>query len=149
MIEVIKDDRVPDFCHKTEYSAGYDLYACINEPIDVLPGETKLIPTGIKINMMTDCPSCMGLVFPRSGVSLKTNLRIANSVGLIDADYQGEIKVIMWNCGNKTELIKPLDRIAQLVFANHQFHTFNSINFVKEFSNSTERGSGGFGSTGK
>lgn len=145
MIEVIKDSRVPDFCHKTEYSAGYDLYACLDEPITIRPGQIVLVPTGIRLNMMRSKNS-MALVLPRSGVSLKTNLRITNSPGLIDQDYTGEIKIIIQNIDPHSDaIIQPLDRIAQLVLCNHNN---DWVHFVDTLGDSTERGSNGFGSTG-
>lgn len=143
MIEVIKEDWVPAFKKSTEYSAGYDLYC--QHGLCIEPGVTLLIPTGIKINMMHDSCS-FAMVVPRSGVSLKTNLRICNSPGIIDMDYRGEIKIIMQNIGKKDETIEPLSRIAQLIFCHYGN---SSIDFVKEFKDNTERGSGGFGSTGK
>lgn len=146
MIEVIKDSRVPDFEQKTEYSAGYDLYACVDESIVIHPMQTVLIPTGIKLNM-TKHPYLFGMVVPRSGMSLKTNLRICNSPGIIDADYQGEVKIIMQNIQQNGDcIIQPLDRIAQIVFT--QMNMTTDIRFVDEFESSSERGSNGFGSTG-
>jgi len=147
MIEVIKKDNVPDFCHKTPYSAGYDLYACLDEPVDINPLEIKLIDSGIRLNMLKEpYDGICALVLPRSGMSLKTNLRVCNSPGLCDADYQGNIKIIIQNIGSTTERINPLDRIAQLVFIT----TKNpEIKFVDKFDVTTERGTGGFGSTGK
>ena len=148
-VQVIKDPKVPDFCRKTPYSAGYDLY---NIEGDMLlnPMWKKAIRTGIKVNMMA-CPfGTCALVLPRSGLSLKTDLRICNSPGLIDQDYQGEICVIIQNIGNKAEHIKYLDRIAQLVFLKTALTSqYTDVTFVDEFKYSTERGENGFGSTGR
>jgi len=145
MVNVIKDPKVPSFENKTKYSAGFDLYN-IGGDITLKPLEKTLISTGIKIDMMGMKDKCAALVFPRSGVSLKTNLRVCNSVGLCDQDYRGEVKVIIQNIGNTDETIKDLDRIAQLVFVPI---IVPNVQFETEFSDTTERGEGGFGSTGK
>lgn len=142
MIQVIKEDWVPAFKKSTEYSAGYDLWC--EKFTRIEPKQTVLISTGIKINMMNDSCS-FAMVVPRSGMSLKTNLRICNSPGIIDQDYRGEIKIIMQNIGDEFVDIEPMTRIAQLIFCKH---SNSSINFVNEFSDTTERGEGGFGSTG-
>jgi dUTP pyrophosphatase len=142
MIQVIKEDWVPAFKKSTEYSAGYDLWS--KDFVRVEPMQTVLIPTGIRVNMMHDSCS-FAMVVPRSGMSLKTNLRICNSPGIIDMDYRGEIKIIMQNIGDKFVDIEPMTRIAQLVFCHYGN---SSIDFVKEFTDTTDRGEGGFGSTG-
>ena len=147
-VEVIKDPNVPDFCRKTRYSAGYDLYN--NDGYFVLqPMQKKLVHTGIKLNMMPCNFGTCALVLPRSGVSLKTNLRICNSPGLIDQDYQGEICIILQNIGNTVETVLSLERIAQLVFIKSPLTSQDTdVRFVDRFRYSTERGEKGFGSTG-
>ena len=142
MIQVIKEDWVPTFKKSTEYSAGYDLYC--KDSLKLKPGDRLLIPTGIRINMMHDSCS-FAMVVPRSGISARTNLRICNSPGIIDMDYRGEIKIIMQNIGNEDEIIEAQSRIAQLIFCHYGN---SSIDFVKEFTDTTDRGEGGFGSTG-
>lgn len=143
MIEIIKNKDVPAFKHGTQYSAGYDLY-CMDEDFTLEAGQTMLVHTGIKVNMMETNNTC-ALVLPRSGLSLKTNLRVANSPGLIDKDYRGEICVILHNIGNYGVKVLKFDRIAQLMFINYEE---NNIKFVEKFKDETDRGSGGFGSTG-
>ena len=133
------------------YAAGYDLRACIDECVTIMPGEAKLIDTGIRLNMLSDenLPKNAGLVallFPRSGLGHKRGLVLGNGTGVIDMDYQGEIKVSLLNRGQDIQRIDPLDRIAQLVFMPVYHPTFN---IVREFSDVTDRGEGGFGSTGK
>lgn len=142
MIEVIKEDWVPDFKHATQYSAGYDLY-CKNK-MYIKPMEIVKIDTGIRVNMMNDV-NCMGLIFPRSGLSSKSNLRLCNSVGLVDQDYHGPLIVCLQNIGKEEEFLPELARVAQIVFC---YHNNNSIDFVKSFNTTTKRGDGGFGSTG-
>ena len=148
-VQVIKDSNIPDFCRKTRYSAGYDLYN--NDGyFDLKPMEKKLVHTGIKVNMMQCDSGTCALVLPRSGVSLKTNLRICNSPGLIDQDYQGEICIILQNIGNTVENVLSLERIAQLVFIKSSLSSQDTdVTFVDDFKYSTERGENGFGFTGK
>lgn len=150
MIRVIKDRAVPKFEKATKGSAAYDLYY-IGEPIAIYPGKTELLSTGIKLDL-SGVPGMYALVLPRSGVSLKTNLRVANAPGLIDNDYQGEVKVIIHNSSyNKVETVNTGDRIAQLLFCSQIPVTEEAfkIEFVDGFKSTTERGEGGFGSTGK
>jgi dUTP pyrophosphatase len=129
--------------YATTGSAGIDLRACINEPQNLLPGECALIPSGIAVHIAD--PTLAGILLPRSGLGHKHGIVLGNLVGLIDSDYQGEIKISCWNRGNDTFLINPGDRIAQLAFVPvEQVH----FEVVKEF-NQSDRHTGGFGHTGR
>ena len=124
------------------YAAGYDLFADLEESIEIQPHETKMIGTGLAMEVPK---GYFGGVFARSGLSAKEGLRPANCVGVVDADYRGEVKVALHNDGEVVREIKPGQKIAQLVVV-----PFLSVEFdeVKELSK-TVRGVGGFGSTGK
>ncbi len=128
--------------YATEGSAGLDLCACIDKPLDIEPGETHLLPTGIAIHI--DDPSLAAILLPRSGLGHKHGIVLGNLTGLIDSDYQGQVFVSCWNRGNQTFRIEPGHRIAQMVFIPVIQAAFN---VVDEF-NSSERADGGFGSTG-
>jgi len=128
--------------YATPGAAGLDLRACLEAPVRLHPGETKLVPTGMAIHL--DDPGLAAIVLPRSGLGHKHGIVLGNLVGLIDSDYQGEIYVSVWNRGREVFLIDPLDRIAQLVVIPVVQVAFN---VVGEFGHS-ERGSDGFGSTG-
>jgi dUTP pyrophosphatase len=134
-------DYVPHYA--TPGSAGIDLRACIDVAIKIHPGETILVPTGMAIHLAD--PGLAAMILPRSGLGHKHGIVLGNLVGLIDSDYQGELLVSTWNRGHETFTINPLDRLAQLVVVPIVQVTFN---VVDEFA-SSERGSGGFGSTGK
>ena len=129
--------------YATPGSAGLDLRACIDSARTLLPGETQLIPTGIAIHLAD--PGLAAMILPRSGLGHKHGIVLGNLVGLIDSDYQGEIMVSTWNRGNEPFTLNPLDRLAQLVVVPVLQVAFN---VVDEFDTST-RGAGGFGSTGK
>ena len=129
--------------YASEGSAGLDLRACINDPIVINPGKTELIPTGISIFIQD--PGYAGLILPRSGLGHKHGIVLGNLVGLIDSDYQGELFISTWNRGTSSFTINSLDRIAQLVIVPVSQATFN---LVTDYAKS-ERGVGGFGSTGK
>ena len=124
-------------------SAGLDLRACIEKELVINPGETKLIPSGISIYIKN--PGYAALILPRSGLGHKHGIVLGNLVGLIDSDYQGELLISCWNRGNKEFIINPLERIAQLVLVPVYQASFNLVNDFE----SSERGEGGFGSTGK
>ena len=125
----------------SEYSAGADLYACIDSEVTILPGETKLIKTGLAIEV----PEGYGaFIYARSGLASKRGLAPANKVGVVDADYRGEVMVALHNHSCEAQAISVGERIAQMVIAPFLKAEFN---VVDELS-STERGSGGFGSTG-
>jgi dUTP pyrophosphatase len=134
-------DQLPNYA--TPGSAGLDLRACIDTPLLISPGETHLIPTGLSLYIAN--PGFAGMILPRSGLGHKNGIVLGNLVGLIDADYQGPLMVSTWNRGQQPFTINPLDRLAQLVIVPIQQVEFN---IVDEFP-STDRGAGGFGSTGK
>jgi dUTP pyrophosphatase len=129
--------------YASEGSAGLDLRACIEHVQTLNPGETFLIPTGISIFIKD--PNYAGLILPRSGLGHKHGIVLGNLVGLIDSDYQGELLISCWNRGDKSFLINPLERVAQLVIVPVAQAKFNLVDDYVE----TERGEGGFGSTGK
>lgn len=128
--------------YATSGSAGMDLRACIEAPVAVAAGETVMIPTGIAINMQN--PQMAAMILPRSGLGHKHGIVLGNLVGLIDSDYQGEIKISCWNRSAESYTIAVGERIAQLVFIPTLKASFN---IVSEFV-TTERGEGGFGHTG-
>ena len=129
--------------YATNGAAGLDLRACIAGPITVTPGETHLVPTGIAIHL--DDPSLAAVILPRSGLGHKHGIVLGNLVGLIDSDYQGQIFVSLWNRGQTPFVLNPMERIAQMVVVPV---VQVALNVVEDFSDS-ERGAGGFGSTGK
>jgi dUTP pyrophosphatase len=131
--------------YATPGSAGLDLRACIDAPIDLAPGATTLIPTGIAIHIAD--PGYAALILPRSGLGHKHGVVLGNLVGLIDSDYQGELMVSVWNrnaLGGASFTINPQERVAQLVIVPVQQVKFME---VAEFD-ASDRGAGGFGSTG-
>lgn len=123
-------------------AAGADLYACLEEALTIAPGETKAIPTGIALEVPR---SCAGLVYARSGLACKQGLAPANKVGVIDSDYRGEVLVMLHNHGSEVREIAPGDRIAQLVITPVYTPGFAEVSELSD----TDRGTGGFGSTGK
>ena len=129
--------------YATTGSAGLDLRACIDEPVTIAPGETVLIPTGLSIHIAD--PGYAAMILPRSGLGHKNGIVLGNLVGLIDSDYQGPLQVSTWNRGGTGFTIRPMDRIAQLIVVPVMQV---ELNVVEEFE-ATERGAGGFGSTGK
>jgi len=129
--------------YASDGSAGLDLRACIEHVQTLNPGETFLIPTGISIYIKD--PNYAGLILPRSGLGHKHGIVLGNLVGLIDSDYQGELLISCWNRGDKSFLINPLERVAQLVIVPVAQAKFNLVDDYV----ATERGEGGFGSTGK
>lgn len=134
--------EIPFPNYATGGSAGMDLRACLDTEVEIKPGEIKMISTGICIHIMDSCVG--GFVYPRSGISSKYGVSLANCVGVIDSDYTGEILCPMINHGNDSYTIKSGDRIAQIVFMPI---SKVELNLVEELEH-TERGSGGFGSTG-
>lgn len=134
-------DQLPSYA--TPGSAGLDLRACIDAPLTIEPGTTHLIPTGLAIHIAD--PSYAALILPRSGLGHKHGIVLGNLVGLIDSDYQGELMVSTWNRGQTAFVLNPLERLAQLVIVPVAQVAFN---LVDDFT-SSERGAGGFGSTGK
>ncbi len=134
-------DSLPHYA--TAGAAGLDLRACLDAPLDLAPGQTELVPSGIAIHVGD--PRYAAIVLPRSGLGHKHGIVLGNLVGLIDSDYQGQVMVSVWNRGQASFTIHPLDRIAQLVIIPV---LQVELNVVEEFA-ASERGAGGFGSTGK
>ena len=134
-------DQLPAYA--TPGSAGLDLRACIDEPITIEPGQTVLIPTGLAIYLGD--PGYAAMILPRSGMGHKNGIVLGNLVGLIDSDYQGQLMVSTWNRGQHAFTLNPMERLAQLIIVPVLQVGFN---VVEEFGDS-ERGVGGFGSTGK
>ncbi|HMX21945.1 MAG TPA: dUTP diphosphatase [Accumulibacter sp.] len=128
--------------YATAGAAGLDLRACVDEPLEVRPGETVLVRTGIAIHLAD--PGLAALILPRSGLGHKHGIVLGNLVGLIDSDYQGEIMVSVWNRGGTSFTLQPMDRLAQLIVVPVLQVDFQ---VVDEFV-ATPRGDGGFGSTG-
>ena len=123
-------------------AAGYDLYADIQSPVRIDPGSVMKIGTGISTQLP---PHMAALIFPRSGLSTKKGLRLANCVGLVDPDYRGEYIVALYNDSAAPQIVMPGERIAQVVFS-----PFYEINFIEtDELNGTERGEGGFGASGQ
>lgn len=136
-----QDFPLPDYA--TEGSAGMDLRAMLEGPLDLAPGETELIPTGIAIHIGD--PSLAAVILPRSGLGHKHGIVLGNLVGLIDSDYQGQLYVSCWNRGRETFRVEVGERIAQLVLVPVVRAVFEQ---VEEFDQS-ERGAGGFGHSGR
>lgn len=133
--------EVPLPRYETEDAAGLDLRAALREPVEIAPGARRLVPTGLRVAIPRGYE---GQVRPRSGLALKHGITVLNAPGTIDADYRGEIGIVLVNHGDVPFVIAPLDRIAQLVIAPV---TRAEIALVTELS-STARGDGGYGSTG-
>lgn len=129
--------------YATPGSAGLDLRACLQAPLCLQPGQTELVATGLAMHLAN--PEYAAMILPRSGLGHKHGIVLGNLVGLIDSDYQGPLMVSIWNRGQAPFTIEPLERIAQLVIVPVQQVSFT---VVDEFIDS-ERGHGGFGSTGK
>jgi dUTP pyrophosphatase len=140
----VLDERIRPYLpvYATPGSAGMDLRACIDSPITLAPGQTELIPTGVAIHI--EDPGLAALILPRSGLGHKHGIVLGNLVGLIDSDYQGQLMVSCWNRGATAFDLKPMERLAQLVLVPVVMATFVE---AKDFAIS-ERGSGGFGSSG-
>jgi dUTP pyrophosphatase len=136
-----RDFPLPTYA--TEGSAGLDLRACVDEPLTIQPGVTELIPTGLAMHLGD--ASLAATILPRSGLGHKHGIVLGNLVGLIDSDYQGPLMVSCWNRGNKEYVIEPGERIAQLVILPVLKAQFD---IVDDFQ-STNRGEGGFGSSGQ
>ena len=134
-------DNLPQYA--TAGAAGLDLRACIDQPIELKPGATELVPSGIAIHLTN--PGLAAIVLPRSGLGHKHGIVLGNLVGLIDSDYQGPLMVSCWNRGAAAYAVQPFERIAQLVIVpvvQARFHVVESFD-------ESGRGGGGFGSTGR
>ncbi|WP_043909714.1 dUTP diphosphatase [Leptothrix ochracea] len=142
----IIDQRMVDYfpSYATIGSAGLDLRACLSEPLIIQPGQTQLIPTGVSIHIGD--PGLAGVILPRSGLGHKNGIVLGNLVGLIDSDYQGPLMVSCWNRSQTEFTMQPMERMAQLVIVPVVQAKFRLVN---DFVESSERGEGGFGSTGK
>jgi len=141
-VKIINKSKHPLPEYKTELSAGMDLYAHLEEPVVLKSLERKLIPTGLFLELPAGFEA---QVRPRSGMALKHGLTVLNSPGTIDADYRGEIGVILANLSSEEFTIQDGERIAQLVIAKHEVAEWVEVDELAE----TNRGAGGFGSTGK
>ena len=141
----ILDPRMQDLlpAYGTPGSAGLDLRACLDAPMTIEPGQTVLVPTGLAIHIGD--PGYAAMILPRSGLGHKSGIVLGNLVGLIDSDYQGQLMVSTWNRSTTTFVLQPMDRLAQLIIVPVLQVAFN---VVTEFA-SSDRGVGGFGSTGK
>lgn len=135
------NDKATIPTYGSEYAAGADLYACIDEIITFAPGETKLIPTGLAMEIPA---GYAGLIYARSGLASKKGLAPANKVGVVDADYRGEVMVALHNHSTVEASIEPNERIAQLVITPYLTAHFQEVDTLSD----TVRGAGGFGSTG-
>ncbi len=134
-------DQLPRYA--TAGSAGLDLRACIEAPLTIEPGSTHLIPTGLAIHIAD--PAYAAMILPRSGLGHKHGIVLGNLVGLIDSDYQGELMVSTWNRGATAFVLNPMERLAQLVIVPVLQVGFRVVDSFEE----SDRGAGGFGSTGK
>ena len=130
--------------YATPGSAGLDLRACIDAPITLEPGQWQLIPTGMAIYLKD--PGYAAMILPRSGLGHKHGIVLGNLVGLIDSDYQGQLMVSAWNRSDVPFTLQPMERLAQLVIVPVVQAQFNVVN---AFADVSERGEGGYGSTGK
>jgi dUTP pyrophosphatase len=143
----ILDPRVGDSIdlphYATDGSAGMDMRACIDEPLTVAPGETVLVPTGLAIHVSD--PTLAAVLLPRSGLGHKYGLVLGNLTGLIDSDYQGQVFISCWNRSSTSYEVQPGERIAQMVFVPVEQV---ELKIVEQFD-ASERGSGGFGHSGK
>ncbi len=135
------DYPLPDYA--TDGSAGMDLRACLDQPLNLDPGQTELLPTGIAIHISD--PGLAAVLLPRSGLGHKHGIVLGNLIGLIDSDYQGQLYVSCWNRGNEPFTVEPGERIAQMIFVPVIRAGFE---VVEDFADS-DRGAGGFGHTGR
>jgi dUTP pyrophosphatase len=142
----ILDARLRDVmpAYATPGSAGLDLRACLDAPLILQPNAWQLVPTGMAMHLKD--PAYAALILPRSGLGHKHGIVLGNLVGLIDSDYQGQLMVSAWNRSDVAFTIEPMERIAQLVIVPVVQAQFN---LVDEFASASERGEGGYGSTGK
>lgn len=141
----VLDERMRDYlpAYATEGSAGMDLHALLDAPLTLAPGDCELVRTGLAIHIGS--PQLAGMILPRSGLGHKHGIVLGNLVGLIDSDYQGELKISVWNRGQHTFTIEPFERLAQYVLVPV---VQAQLQIVEQFDDSL-RGDGGFGSTGR
>ncbi|WP_439588836.1 dUTP diphosphatase [Hydrogenophaga sp.] len=130
--------------YATAGSAGLDLRACLDAPVTLAPNAWQLVPTGLAIHL--EDPGYAAMILPRSGLGHKHGIVLGNLVGLIDSDYQGQLMVSAWNRSDVAFTIEPMERIAQMVIVPVVQARFN---VVEEFAAASERGAGGYGSTGR
>ncbi len=123
-------------------AAGADLYACLEEPVTILPGETAWIPTGLSLEVPK---GCAGLVYARSSLGVKRGLAPANKVGVVDSDYRGEVRVVLLNHGKEPQTVQHGERVAQFLITPVLQPEYQEVEALSD----TDRGTGGFGSTGK
>ena len=123
-------------------AAAADLYACLEAPVTIAPGETVFIPTGLSVEIPV---GCAGLIYARSSMGAKRGLAPANKVGVIDSDYRGEIKVVLLNHSSAEQTVAPGERIAQMIITPVLTPAYEEVDELTD----TDRGTGGFGSTGK
>ena len=135
-------DQLPAYA--TAGSAGLDLRACLDAPLTLAPNAWQLVPTGLAIHLAD--PGYAAMILPRSGLGHKHGIVLGNLVGLIDSDYQGQLMVSAWNRSDVAFTIEPMERIAQMVIVPVVQARFN---LVSEFAQASERGAGGYGSTGR
>ncbi len=141
-VKIINHSKHPNPEYATPLSAGMDLRANLNEPIELKPLERKLVPTGLFIELSEGYEA---QIRPRSGLALKKGITVLNSPGTIDADYRGEIGVILINLSTENFIIEDGERICQMIIAKHKTVKWETVESLEE----TERGKGGFGHTGK
>ena len=141
IVKIINKSNNPLPRYESQQAAGMDIRCNINEPITLQPLERKLIPTGLFIELPVGYEA---QIRPRSGLALKQGLTVLNTPGTIDADYRGEIGVILINMSNQPQTIEPAERICQMVIAKHEQPTLTEVEILGE----TERGTGGFGHSG-
>ena len=145
MIRIYNKSNNPLPAYASASAAGMDLRADLAEPVVLQPLERKLIPTGLFMELPADCEA---QVRPRSGLALKHGITVLNSPGTIDADYRGEVCVILVNLSNEPFTVNPGERIAQMVIATFRQETLQEVAALEDLS-ATERGAGGFGHSGK
>jgi dUTP pyrophosphatase len=140
-IKIINQSSNPLPSYETLHSAGMDLRANLSEAVEIRPLHRTLIPTGLFIALE---PGTEAQIRPRSGLAFKQGITVLNSPGTIDADYRGELKVLLVNLSDETVIINHGDRVAQMVIAKYERAEFEQVDSLED----TVRGAGGFGSTG-
>ena len=140
-VKILKENAIVP-TYGSEQAAGADLYACLEEPVIIAPGETAFIPTGISLEVPV---GCAGLIYARSGMACKRGLAPANKVGVVDSDYRGEIIVALHNHGSAAQTVEGGERVAQFVITP----VLTPVYVVADSLSETVRNQGGFGSTGK